>query len=83
MVFPILMLNVPTGVALCAFAVVVFCVMQYLLEMEKARQGVWSATKSGNGLQKTSNIVLSGLFTIFTFFFDFSVAFVAREENPL
>ena len=41
------MLNVPTGVALCAFAVVVFCVMQYLLEMEKARQGVWSATKSG------------------------------------
>jgi hypothetical protein len=44
---------------------------------------VWSATKSGNGLQKTSNIVLSGLFTIFTFFFDFSVAFVAREENPL
>ena len=61
--------------------VVVF--IEYLLEMEKARQGVWSATKSGNGLQKTSNIVLSGLFTIFTFFFDFSVAFVAREENPL
>ena len=26
--------------------------MRYLLEMEKARQGV-SATKSGNGLQKT------------------------------
>jgi len=51
--------------------------------MKKARQGVWSATKSGNGLQKTSNIVLSGLFTIFTFFFDFSVAFVVREENPL
>jgi len=41
--------------------------MQYLLEMEKARQGVWSATKSGNGLQKTSNIVLSGLFTILLF----------------
>jgi hypothetical protein len=57
--------------------------MQYLLEMEKARQGVGSATKSGNGLQKTSNIVLSGSFTIFTFFFDFSVAFVVREENPL
>ena len=28
-------------------------------------------------------IVLSGSYTIFTFFFDFSVAFVVREENPL
>ena len=37
-----------------------------------------SATKSGNGLQKTSNIVLSGSCTIFAFFLDFSVAFVVR-----
>ena len=37
-----------------------------------------SATKSGNGLQKTSNIVLSGSYPVFAFFFDFSVAFVVR-----
>ena len=71
------------GCVLVFVFLIVVAFIEYLLEMKKARQGVWSATKSGNGLQKTSNIVLSGLFTIFTFFFDFSVAFVVREENPL
>ena len=42
-----------------------------------------SATKSGNGLQKTCNIVLSVSYTIFILFFDFSVAFVVREEKSL
>jgi len=41
------------------------------------------ATKSGNGLQKTSNIVLSGSYTVFAFFFDFSVAFVVRTLKTL
>jgi hypothetical protein len=56
-----------SGVTLCA---------------QKAGQGV-SATKSGNGLQKTCNIVLSCSYTIFILFFDFSVAFVVREEKSL
>jgi len=42
-----------------------------------------SATKPGNGLQKTSNIVLSGSYTVFIFFFDFSVAFVVRTLKTL
>jgi len=42
-----------------------------------------SATKSGNGLQKTSNIVLSGSYTVFAYFFDFSVAFVVRLLKTL
>ena len=77
MVLPILMLNEPAGVALGVWTALLFCAMRYLLETEKARQGV-SATKSGNGLQKTSNIVLSGSYPVFAFFFDFSVAFVVR-----
>ena len=42
-----------------------------------------SATKSGNELQKTCNIVLSVSYTVFILFFDFSVAFVVREEKSL
>ena len=49
----------------------------------ESRTGWVSATKSGNGLQKTCNIVLSCSYTIFILFFDFSVAFVVREEKSL
>ncbi len=49
----------------------------------ECRTGCVSATKSGNGLQKTCNIVLSCSYTIFILFFDFSVAFVVREEKSL
>ena len=34
------MLNDPAGFGRVLFTVAVFCVMRYLLEMEKARQGV-------------------------------------------
>ena len=49
----------------------------------ESRTGCVSATKSGNGLQKTCNIALSVSYTIFILFFDFSVAFVVREEKSL
>ena len=57
--------------------------IEYLLEMEKAKQGVSVGNEVQQRASKTSNIVLSGSYTIFTFFFDFSVAFVAGEENFL
>lgn len=60
------MLNEPAGFALGVWTALLFCAMRDLLETEKARQGV-SATKSGNGLQKTSNIVLSGSYTVLAF----------------
>lgn len=82
MVLPILILNVPAGVALGFFVVFVFWFMRYLLEMEKARQGV-SATKSGNGLQKTCKTPYLALYTIIYFFLIFSVAFVAGERKSL
>ena len=53
------------------------------LRVQNAGQGCVSATKSGNGLQKTCNIVLSVSYIIFILFFDFSVAFVVREGKSL
>ena len=77
------MLNVPAGFALGAFTAIVFCVMRYLLKMEKARQGV----RVGNEVRQRASENLEQrpvwLFYYFTFFFDFSVAFVVREENSL
>lgn len=82
MVLPILILNVPAGVALGFFVVFVFWFMRYLLEMEKARQGV-SATKSGNGFKKPVKHLIWLFILLFYFFLIFSVAFVAGERKSL
>jgi len=42
-----------------------------------------SATKSGNGLQKTCKTPYLALYTIIYFFLIFSVAFVAGERKSL
>ena len=77
------MLNDPAGLGLVLFTVAVFCVMRYLLEMEKARQGV----RVGNEVRQRASENLEQrpvwLFYYFHFFFDFSVAFVVRDENSL
>ena len=44
---------------------------------------MWSATKSGNGLQKTSKLPRLAILTIILFFLKFSVAFVAGERKSL
>jgi len=43
----------------------------------------WSATKSGNGLQKTSNSFSIWLLVIYLLFFYLSVVLVVRKEKAL
>ncbi len=76
--------KLPAGVGLFAFTVFVVLVIRITsCECEKARQGWGSATKSGNGLQKTSKLPRLAILTIILFFLKFSVAFVAGERKSL
>ena len=60
-------LNVPAGFVLGAFTAIVFCVMRYLLEMEKARQGV----RVGNEVRQraSKNLEHSPIWLFYYFYF--------------
>jgi len=51
-VLPILMLNEPAGFALGVWVALLFCAMRYLLETEKARQGVCRQRSPATGFKK-------------------------------
>jgi len=62
--------------------ILLFAIGSHLLETEKPDR-VCVGNEVRQRASKTSNIVLSGSYTVFAFFFDFSVAFVVRLLKTL